>query len=1048
MLLLLLALTLNSGAPALAGEAVLPPLPPAAAVQPASPALVELTPELLNRWGYDVQKTLALPPSGRAELQAQLTRLEAGRVRRLELLRRAKPAAWRDYVDERELLTDEGNRIVDAYLARLADKPMLVPAEIKAFERADGKPLTAEDMLRARQILDRMFEGVSEKGGKDLSGDVVVDAHVRNETVYDMTITSPKTGFALQVGQLYADDQHPLAETSPYANLTWGKDSKPDSGVDYRIKASLGYVDLRSRYFSDDTPDAGAASALSLGQQLGVPRSALDQISKYTAYDDPYQSHGIIVSSLLAQLGRAYHLAGPVDLSWTTGALIKTMWVAPNAAFDETLGLRVKLKNGMSIGFFGGVAQNVSPVGDELLQEAMTNQTIKPGLYLENDPHVSAALWGKVPGASDLSFSVSASQRWTATTHVSQGDASLMTTFLNHPIAFKGEWSRESGPGIGFDREKGRAEVDYGIAPDAQAFLAYQRDRIRYGNAQVDANSVLAGFKIEFGPKATLTVDQLMGGQYKDTSPLHEHFTEQLAQIQRDLNAGVDAMDKLDQAYRGLRPGLSPAQLDGELNKLSLALSRLNPSQAEALLGQLRLTPAQQADLGNLWLKTVSPSSPYYAQITSLVAPGSQAQKTLGKVDDWSRYFEQHQGQIRQLIGLLTDEKVWDGAVIAAARAQLLMAMKGIGSVNVPVLGGDFALKIDAPAVLAASNILQSRLSPLAPVQPGQIDAFLLKEAGVELGLPGNPTTQQVAGALFGLADKQLKQQLAQGLAPLQGELGSLGTPQALAGRILSSVPPNVANLLKQNYGPNLTGLIPPDLSGASLKSFLDRLPDQITSFLEKRYGNQLATGIGQAVSWAGDLLSREINMTMIQLLLASEELNRLTADHGQKIDELDLRMAMRSFDELDARGQEKVEDRLSRVKRIVAEQTGAEDARLAEKFELHGKTVLQTLQLSPSWPRGLRVEVDEDAWMPLMTLYGDGRVFDLIQKIKARYLASPRPDGLIVELGWRANDPLGTWISSSKDPARLKIELGRPKDERDAEFRLSNLAGYVDEKR
>src|SRR3569832_2258426 len=165
---------------------------------------------------------------------------------------------------------------------------MLVPARIDGFERADGKPLTAEDMVRARRILDRMFEGVSEKGGKDLGGDVVVDAHVRNETVYDMTITSPKTGIALQVGQLYVDDQHPLAATSPYANLTWGKDSKPDSWVDYRIKASLGYVDLRSRYFSNENPGAGMASAVNLASQLGVPQSALDQISKYTTYDDPY----------------------------------------------------------------------------------------------------------------------------------------------------------------------------------------------------------------------------------------------------------------------------------------------------------------------------------------------------------------------------------------------------------------------------------------------------------------------------------------------------------------------------------------------------------------------------------------------------------------------------------------------------------------------------------------------------------------------------------------------------------------------------------------
>ncbi len=742
-----------------------------------------------------------------------------------------------------------------------------------------------------------------------------------------------------------------------------------------------------------------------------------------------------------------------MDLSWNVGGLIKTMWVAPNAAFDETLGLRVRMKNGMSVGFFGGVAQNVSPVGDNLLQQAISNGTIQPGLYLENDPHVSAAIWGKVPGASDLHFSLSATQRWTSETQVHEGEASLMTTFMKHPIAVKGVYSHETGTSIEFDREKARAEIDYGFAENAQAYLAYQRDHIEYGNAQVNSDAVMAGFKIELGKHATVTVDQLMGGQYKGNSPQqNEAFQAQLAQLQRDLNAGVDAVAAINAAYQNLRPNLSPAQLDGDLNQLSLALSRLGPTQAAALIGQLGLTPSQQAELGNLWLKTVSPSSPYYQQVAGLLAQGqksaSQLGQTLGKVDNWSNYFTQHEGQIRQLIGLLTNEQVWDGAVITAARAELITAMKQFGKVNVPILGDNFTLQIDAPAILAASNILQSRLSPLAPVTPGQVDSWLMTEAGKELGLPGNPTSAQIASALFGMADAQMKQQLAQQLAPLSSQLGSLGTQQALAAKILASVPPNVANLLKQNYGPNLTGLVPPDLTGTALQNYLKQLPDQITTWLEKKYGTQLATGIAQGVSWAGDLLSREVNMTMIQLLLASEELDRLTVDHGEKINDLDLRMAMRSFDELDARGQQDSQHRLQEVKAIVVKQTGVDEARLAAKFTIHGKTVLQTLQLSPSWPQGLRVEVDEDAWMPLLTLYGDGHIFDLVGQIKAKYMATSHPLGLTVELGYRANDPIGTWITPSKNPPRLKIELGRPKDEREAAFRLSNLAGYVDDKK
>ncbi len=212
---LFLVLTLAAASPSRASEALPVPLPVSAMAPPAAAAPLALTPELLARWGFDADKTMALPPDKRAELQKELTVLEIGRVRRLELLRRIKPDDWRSYVDDRELLTPDGAKLVEDYLARMTGKPMLVPASIKDFERSDGKPLTAEDMANAQKILDRMFEGVAEKGAKNMSGDVVVDAHVRNETVYDMTVSSPKTGLSLSVGQLYVDDQHPLAETSP-----------------------------------------------------------------------------------------------------------------------------------------------------------------------------------------------------------------------------------------------------------------------------------------------------------------------------------------------------------------------------------------------------------------------------------------------------------------------------------------------------------------------------------------------------------------------------------------------------------------------------------------------------------------------------------------------------------------------------------------------------------------------------------------------------------------------------------------------------------------
>ncbi len=86
---------------------------------------------------------------------------------------------------------------------------------------------------------------------------------------------------------------------------------------------------------------------------------------------------------------------------------------------------------------------------------------------------------------------------------------------------------------------------------------------------------------------------------------------------------------------------------------------------------------------------------------------------------------------------------------------------------------------------------------------------------------------------------------------------------------------------------------------------------------------------------------------------------------------------------------------------------------------------------------------------MPLMTLYRrrprlrhDRPNEGEIPRVAPPRTASPS------SLGYRPNDPLGgTWITPTKSPPRVKIELGRPKDEREAEFRLSFLADYVDEK-
>jgi hypothetical protein len=1046
-----------------------PPPVQAAPVDPFEAGLIQplpLEPALLARWGYDVAKVMALSPAQRLDLQRHLTLLEVGRLRKIELLRRIEPEDWKKYLDERELLTPEGERLVEDYLSKLAEKPMAVPARISELARKDGKPLTPEDRARLALTLDRMFDGVAGRDVANLGTDFVVDARVRNETLHSLTLSNPRSGWAVEVGQLYATGRHGNAAPSWYGNLMGGWDSKPDSWVDYRFKVQIGYVDLKARYFANGSgTDPRLGRMLDLGRSLGLSQSDADNMRRYTTYDDPYQTHGLVVSSLLMELGRAYNLYGPLDVVWTAGSLTKLAWAAPNTAFDETLGLRVRLNKDLSFGIFGGAVQNISPVGNRLLQEVSRTDNVKGGVYVENAPHVSAALWGKVPGVSDISFSLRGTERRNELTTAREGELSLMSTFLNRPIALRGTYSRENGEEIGFDRKKARVQLDYQVNERVSAYLAYERDRVKYGNASVDTgDAFLLGFEATLGggdrSGVSVSVDHMFGGEYRGkTDPMVPHMKEALGRMNREITAGLDIADRADEVYRRLRPELAPSELQGPLNELSLALSRLDAAGAEHLLDRLSaagLNDDQRQFLADLWTRTISPDSPYRAQLDDLLrrtmAATGDAERLLGRLDRASAWYGAHREDIRELLGLLSDEDVWTAAVIQAGRHALIEAMAKNGDVELKLGSlGDLPLRIDAPAVLAASSILQSRLSPVAPAAAGDMSAFLRRKGLDSLGLDANATDDQIIASYFSRAGDELKRRLAEQLGPLIDRANAGYDPVDLGRRIIAILPPQVAAELQQTYGVNLAGLIPPDLDGEGLKRLLTTtLPDKLVEFLSRRYGPDLARALASATTWAGELLSREINMMLIQMMLASEELNRLTVDKGKKINDLDLRFAMRSFDMLDARKRPRAEARVGLIQQRLARQAVETDARLVDRAKSQARLQLETMQLDPAWPAGLRVEIDDAALAPIVAYYGDGPFFELVGKIKETYLKNPRTGGLNLTFAFddAPGKPsgMGAMIWRSKGDPNVKIKLPRPRDPRDARFKLKGLETYVED--
>ena len=1054
---LILALSAAAAVP----EPVAVPVPPAAVRLAVAPPI---TPELLERWSIPLEKYMAMTPEAKTQLRDDLAVGERTRLRRIELIQRVRTADWTTFVDKKGFLTPDGNRIVDAYTASLKANGLAVPVGVD-IQRADGQPMTAEDFTRAREVLARVFDGTASldpakaKAGSDL----VFDARVRNETVRSLTITNPKTGLSVEVGQLGVDGRSALLAPSPYGNITKDIGSKPDSWVDYRVKAQIAYVDMNAKFFADG-PDPRVQRMMDLAGSLGVPQAELDRLRPSLTYDDGYRAQGLVIASLLAQMGRAYHLGGPVDIAWSATSLTKMMHLAPNQQFDESIGFRVRLPGEeLFVGVFGGVMQNISPIGSRVYQELMQTGTVEAGFNLENAPHWTTAMWGRVPGMDDAKFSVSVGQRYNRETTVSQGEVALMSSLGRVPIAVRASYSRERGYGGEFDREKARLQLDAQLSDRTQAYIAYERDNFLYGNAEVNSNAVIAGISISLDGKrggSRLTVDHLFGGQYDaKTQPLRPYLPEATRVVTTAISDGLEAIEQATDLSHLVAAGASPAQIDHALNDLSLALSRLGPEASASLIDHMGRLPLN--DDQRRWLADA---------LTRVVPPGSEAEfrvrqaihDSLGPaVDAWLAQARANRAQVLdrlrtdvgnalELLRLLSDQESWNAVAVAAGRSALLRALSKDQVIDIPVLDQTITIQTKAPMIIAAMGAINSRLSPLAPVRAGEADPWLLRMAGDQLGLPpGAVTSDMVAAKLIQMGQDRLQSELDRRLAPALDRLIASGSYDR--GQIVSSVfgalPPQAADALRARYGSNLEGLLPP--AGATAEQMRDFIRNRLGAELSQALGGEFkdaaARAVAEMVSWAGELIRREMNLATIQMMLAAEELDRLTVDHGRKAGDLGVEMIARSFNQLDARKRDKMSDNVRMAKRVAMEDFTEGERVIATRLTTLGRERLSEMTLDPSWPQGFNVVVDDAQWAPLLGAYGDGEFFDLVRRMaeKRRATGKTAPFKLRFEYDGERRGIGGTSIWNEKN-GDMKIVLSPPKDQRSASFTLKNLEDYV----
>lgn len=185
---------------------------------------------------------------------------------------------------------------------------------------------------------------------------------------------------------------------------------------------------------------------------------------------------------------------------------------------------------------------------------------------------------------------------------------------------------------------------------------------------------------------------------------------------------------------------------------------------------------------------------------------------------------------------------------------------------------------------------------------------------------------------------------------------------------------------------------------------------------LQKAFGGDLSRVLADAVSWPADIIRREIDAAMLQVMIAAEKLNELTGDGGERLSALNDRALRRSFDLLDARDRERNKTVFVELRRARERDVAAEDAALRARLADYGASRLAWLQSQPSWPAGVRVAVRSQDWPRLLAIHGDAAVFDLILRAKARLVERGR-SGLMIAID---DTPLGGLSIVDGEPMRL----------------------------
>lgn len=841
------------------------------------------------------------------------------------------------------------------------------------------------------------------------SGDrspVSVSLSMRNGQPNEVSVSAGNWNIA--VGQLGIGDRSGLLAESPYINIRRVTRSPLDSAIDRRLELQAGVVQINSRFFGDGAQSGSFDRLSDMGRRLGLPDSALETLRSRFAVQDPWRSELGILAGSLVQFGRATRIPLPfqssvaVDLAWSATVLGKLSGFAPNAAANASAGMRVTLPSGHQGALIGGWTEEVLPIGHDLLSDMARGNGAKLNIGREGSPQATAVISGSIPGTV-VDFELGASQRWAATVVEQKVQAGLSSAIGGKPVSVRMSLKDERGKTIEYGRHGAAIEASLTFAPGSSVYALCEKEKISYGGVDISNDGCLTGVRWTPGAAVTLNADVLFGGKDKVSDKGSQEAAALAASIGRLGAAGLEVSDRIANAF----------DPEAGLNAALTVISRLPTSEVAAALEAIAASPlpAQTKELiaGLISQAANGANTLTAAELRRVI------ERELGPIPDIKKEYASRRSLAVEAIGLLSDPGFWDGAVQSAVRSQILASVSEL-KVSVGPLG---TLRVTPASAILLAGAARYSGSPASPLTQEAADILFQKTVRGELGRivggTGEATSLSIANALIDRTRDAFASALETGVI---ARLPQLADRIALADQALSYLPPEVASRLRAQLGADL-GLSSLDTAGVI--AVIRALPEQAAKDLRANLAPEAAKALDQALALAAQSVRREINRAVLQLMLASEEFDRLTVDRGMKPGDLGARMISESFKRLDERN-----------RRDLRTQRGASIDRLRTQIvsEAHEAAVISAdsvgrtmdaLHAAPGWPAGLTVELDAATRTELVKTYGEDALASAVARLALSLPTGAKADIVIAYDAYELGSRLDRGTNG------LRLTLGKP---------------------